>query len=296
MIKKFFDHKIWAVLAAGLTVVMLVILAAGLENTQFQPGLPLAQAESSEIQITAAKIAEKIISIPLWKQVVLGILVFLSVVMVSALFPPEWRKKILKYFLRYALFVLALVYLVKNFRSLFPAFNVNPAGAQNGSAPAVGDVAPPVFTPPTVPPVLLYLISLVVILALGGFAFLISRWWLQKQRIQKSPQPLLGLAEVARSSLADISSGKNWKDVIINCYARMSDVVDTQRGLRRRTDLTASEFASRLERAGLPGDAVLRLTRLFEAVRYGGRNASRAEMAEAITCLTIVLHACGVSE
>jgi hypothetical protein len=296
MIKRFFDHKIWAVLAAGLTVVMLVFLAAGLENTQFQPGLPLAHAESSEIQITAAKIAEKITSIPLWKQVVFGILVFLLVVMVSALFPPEWRKKILKYFLRYALFVLALVYLVKNLRSLFPAFNVNPAGAKEGGAPAVGDIASPVFTPPTVSPVLLYLISLVVILVLGGFAFLISRWWLQKQRIQKSPRPLLGLAEVARSSLADISSGKKWEDVIINCYARMSDVVDTQRGLRRRTDLTASEFAARLERAGLPGDAVLRLTRLFEAVRYGGRNASRGEMVEAITCLTIVLHACGASE
>ncbi len=100
---------------------------------------------------------------------------------------------------------------------------------------------------------LLYLISLGVILVLAGIAFLVGRWWLRNQHLQKNSQYLESLAEIARSSLADISSGRNWEDVIIKCYARMSDVVGTQRGLHRRKDLTASEFAARLEGAGLPG-------------------------------------------
>jgi hypothetical protein len=76
----------------------------------------------------------------------------------------------------------------------------------------------------------------------------------------------------------------------------MSEVVQTRRGLQRQHDLTASEFAVRLEQAGLPGEAVRRLTRLFEAARYGGRNASREEMVEAVSCLSMVLHACGETE
>ena len=296
MIKKFFDHKIWTVLSACLAVLMLVFLAAGLGNVQFQPGHPLAKAEPGAIEASVGNAAEVIASIPLWKLVVFWGLVFLLVVILVALLPAEWRKKILKYFLRYTLFVLAIFYIVKNFRTLLPAFNLNLVKVQESSVPAIEETAPAVFTAPKIPSVLLYLISLGVILALAGIAFLASRWWLRNQHLQKNSQYLEGLAEIARSSLADITSGRNWEDVIINCYARMSDVAGAQRGLHRRKDLTASEFAARLEGAGLPVQAVRRLTRLFEATRYGARHASHEEMTEAIACLTTILQACGVDQ
>jgi ABC-type multidrug transport system fused ATPase/permease subunit len=296
MIKKFFDHKIWTVLSACLAVLMLVFLAAGLGNVQFQPGLPLAKGEPTVIEVSVGKIAEAVANIPLWKIVVFWSLVFLLVIIFTALVPPEWRKKILKYFLRYTLFVLAIFYIVKNFRTLLPALNIDLARVSEGSVPAIGETAPPVFTPPNVPPALLYLVSLLVILVLAIVAFLTSRRWLHKQHLQKNSRPLVDLAEIAYSSLAEISSGKNWEDVIINCYARMSDVIYAQRGIHRRKDLTASEFAARLEEAGLPGEAVLRLTRLFETARYGARHASREEMIEAVACLTTVMCACGVNE
>ena len=76
----------------------------------------------------------------------------------------------------------------------------------------------------------------------------------------------------------------------------MSIVVGEKRELRRSKDLTAGEFAIRLEGAGLPGEAVRRLTGLFEAARYGTRGASREEIAEALACLTTILTACGVNE
>ena len=73
----------------------------------------------------------------------------------------------------------------------------------------------------------------------------------------------------------------------------MSDAVSRNRGLFRAKAMTPAEFARRLERAGLPGDAVRRLTRLFEAVRYGGRKSSQKEINEAVSCLTAILHYCG---
>jgi hypothetical protein len=57
--------------------------------------------------------------------------------------------------------------------------------------------------------------------------------------------------------------------------------------------MTPNEFAIRLERAGLPGDAVRRLTRLFEMVRYGDRKSAPKDISEAVTCLNTILHYCG---
>ena len=73
----------------------------------------------------------------------------------------------------------------------------------------------------------------------------------------------------------------------------MSDVVGDRKRLQRDTAMTPTEFANRLEQAGLPGDAVRRLTRLFEGVRYGGHKAGPQETNEAVACLTTILHYCG---
>jgi hypothetical protein len=104
------------------------------------------------------------------------------------------------------------------------------------------------------------------------------------------------LAEIVRTSLDDISSGRDWEAVIIKCYARMSDVVGSRRGVQRRKGFTPAEFSIRLVNAGLPGDAVRRLTHLFEEARYGTRQASQMEVNEAIACLDSVLTACGVEK
>ena len=93
--------------------------------------------------------------------------------------------------------------------------------------------------------------------------------------------------------LRDLSSGGDWADAITNCYVRMSEVVSRTRGLYRQEAMTPAEFAFRLERAGLPGDPVRRLTRLFEAVRYGARKPARNEINEAVSCLNAILQYCG---
>jgi hypothetical protein len=93
--------------------------------------------------------------------------------------------------------------------------------------------------------------------------------------------------------LNDLNTGRDSSDVIINCYLRMSDVVADKRKLQREIAMTPQEFALRLERAGLPGDAVGRLTRLFEIVRYGDRKSAPKDVNEAVSCLNTILHYCG---
>jgi hypothetical protein len=87
--------------------------------------------------------------------------------------------------------------------------------------------------------------------------------------------------------------GTNSGDVIINCYLRMSDVVSDKRQLHRNAAMTPHEFALHLEQAGLPADAVTKLTRLFEGVRYGARRSGPQEINEAVSCLKTILHYCG---
>ncbi len=60
--------------------------------------------------------------------------------------------------------------------------------------------------------------------------------------------------------------------------------------------MTPREFAERLQMTGLPAESVLRLTRLFESVRYGAHQSSQKEINEAVACLNSILSACGVAQ
>ncbi len=296
MIKNLFDHKNWIILVAGIAVLMLILLAAGLGSIDFQPAHPISQGESTTIQYSVAKIAEGLAEIPFWKQVTFLGLVLILTIIIASLLSPELRKRIILFVLRFSIFVLVLLLILKNSRSFINNLETGAADTVEGLALQGEEIEPSIFSPPHISSAFLYLVSLGIVLTLALAIILVSRWLIRKKRFQKPASPLAGLAEIARSSLADLSFGRNWEDAIIKCYTRMNEVVGTQRGLHRRRDLTPREFASRLEEAGLPGDAIRRLTRLFEAARYGVKDTSREEVDEAISCLTTILRACGVYE
>ena len=150
----------------------------------------------------------------------------------------------------------------------------------------------PVFEPPQISSTFSYLLSFAFALLWLGVLWGLYRGW-KKYSFLNTKKPLDEIAKIARSSLRDLSSGRNSSDVIINCYLRMSDVVAHRRQLQREIAMTPHEFALRLEQAGLPGDAVTRLTHLFEAVRYGDRKSGPRDVNEAVSCLKTILHYCG---
>jgi hypothetical protein len=150
----------------------------------------------------------------------------------------------------------------------------------------------PEFQPPHVTPVFSYLVSFLCALAWIGIMWALYQGWKRYTAIN-STRPLTDIAHIARSSLDELSRGRDTGDVIINCYLRMGDVVADKRKLQREIAMTPQEFAVRLERAGLPGDAVHRLTGLFETVRYGDRKSAPRDVTEAVNCLNAILRSCG---
>jgi hypothetical protein len=149
-----------------------------------------------------------------------------------------------------------------------------------------GAEAPPEdFMPPPVSPWL----SFGVAFGLLALAALLA--WLFLGR-RAAGVPLEALAGIARETISELQAGREYGDAAIECYARMTATVAERRGLKLRAHMTAAEFAAVLERSRLPGDAVRRLTVLFERVRYGGRRSTRQDVDEALACLAAIADGC----
>jgi hypothetical protein len=291
MLRRLFAQK-WGILALSLVALtMMLLLATGLHDVQFEPGRSLQPEESESFENAVEATVRDIAEVPFWKQVLFWILLISMVVLVASMLSPEMRRWLFRTIIGTVGTVLMIFYLARE--GTLSLFNFASGMGDEAAAPA--EDLPPIepFTPPEVSPWMSYLISIGVILALLLLTWSLLRWWKRISRPGPVKDPLDDLAAIARSSLDDLKSGQDWDDVIVGCYARMSDTVSRKRGLFRTKAMTPAEFARRLERAGLPGDAVRRLTRLFEAVRYGGRSSSQAEINEAVSCLNAILHYCG---
>jgi hypothetical protein len=292
--RNFFQKKVWVILLATLALGALTVLAVSLDNVSFHAAqrfsrepvnlFPFFDSDSGNTEITW-------VSVPLWKQVVLWSLMGVMVILAGLLLSPQSRKRLYQIFIRVTVTALAMYLLIKNYpetlRGLFD-------WQQLGGDPAAAANAPPMpeFQPPHVTPVFSYFVSFLCALAWVAIMWVLYRGW-KRYTAMNSNKPLAEIAHIARTSLKDLSTGRDTSDVIINCYLRMSDVVADKRKLHREIAMTPQEFAIRLERAGLPGDAVRRLTGLFEMVRYGDRKSAPRDVTEAVNCLNAILRSCG---
>jgi hypothetical protein len=288
--RTFFQRKVWVILLAVLALGSLTILATSVDGISFEDAQTYRREEPTPLPPVIDDLeAEEWVSIPLWQVVVVGGLLVVLVILVALLLSPEGRKRMFRMLFRFAVSVLAIYYFFTNYGETL--FGQQLEGLAEDSASA--NVPPmPEFQPPEVSPMLSYLVSFACALVLVAIAWGLYRGWKRYTELN-SRKPLGEIARIARSSLRDLSSGRDSSDVIINCYLRMSDVVAEKRHLQREAAMTPQEFAVRLERAGLPGDAVRRLTGLFENVRYGDRRSAPRDVSEAVNCLNTILHYCG---
>jgi len=285
--RSLFENKRWVILLAILALGALTILAISLNEVPFREGQHFGRQGTSDVQAFPEDMGQVWVEVPIWKQIVVWVLVGLMVVLIALLLSPEMRRRLLRIFIRVALTLWAIYFLIRK-----GIFNPNLFGG--GEAPPGQDtvVPMPVFEPPQVSPAFSYLISFAIALVWLLVIWLLYRGWKRYVSLN-TKKPLDEIAKIARLSLNDLTSGRNSSDVIINCYLRMSDVVSNTRHLYRNAAMTPHEFALHLEQAGLPGDAVTRLTRLFEGVRYGDRRSGPQDINEAVSCLKTILHYCG---
>ena len=286
------ENKRLILVLAALALAALTVLAISLNEVPFRDAQQFSKSSESARRINPQEIINAWVEIPWWRQLGLWVLLLVLVILIGYLLPPELRKRLILRFLRMALTFWGLFYLFKNYGHMLPALDLDVAQGPAAQSSNVRTVASPVFVPSEISPTFSYLVSFGVALLLLVIIWALYRGW-QKYASQSNQKPLDEIARIARSSLRDLSSGRDSSDVIINCYLRMGDVVSSKRHLHRAIAMTPHEFAVRLEQAGLPGDAVNRLTRLFEGVRYGDRKSSSKDVNEAVNCLTTILHYCG---
>lgn len=291
--RNFFQNKVWVILLATLALASLTVLAVSLDELSFRDAQRFSRDPVDLFPLFDSGENPEVtwVSVPLWKQVVLWSLMGLMVALVGLLLSPQGRKRMYQILLRVAATALAMYFLIKNYpEALQNLFDWE----QKGGDPAAAAGAPlmPEFQPPHVSPMVSYLVSFSCALLWIGVMWALYRGWKRYSELN-SKKPLGEIARIARSSLNDLTTGRDSSDVIINCYLRMSDVVADKRRLQREVAMTPQEFAVRLERAGLPGDAVRRLTGLFEMVRYGDRKSAPRDVTEAVNCLNTILRSCG---
>ena len=151
-------------------------------------------------------------------------------------------------------------------------------------------VAPPpeLVEQPTIPreiPILFW--TILGILLIGGALYLSFRLYKYYDfgRDNPDPVPLVDLKQDALEAIYDIESGKNLRNVIEDCYAKMVKRVTESSPTIMKKSATPREFESVLLGLKYPKEAVERLTRLFENSRYGEAEPTERERREALACL-----------
>jgi len=268
-----------------LTLVSLAIimLAGSLPRLELQSGLPFPGADLEEgagpddpAQSQGAIPRTGIIPSLLQGVLAAGFWLVLGYLAILALKQAGIRRLVLLAGL--ALGILGVLQILPSYQ---------PSGPTVGSEEAFSEEAAPIFeyaTSPlgTPPP---WLIGLVI----GGMGVVsgVLLFLLFRQRAG-SPTEADPVAQAADTALQDLRSGMDLENVIVACYARMSQALQEEQGIERGAAMTAREFEGVLAQRGVPHEPVRQLTRLFEAARYGHLAAQQIDERAAVDCLTAI--------
>ncbi len=282
--KSLFSGRVWIILLVFAALVGLIVLASGLNSMKFDA--PNMVKLDNFFRLRDSSLPEDTNHNPWLRYLVIGMFIVLFLVMLGPI-RPQTSKGLLMQLVRFLAFTAIAMVVMSRFAQTNPMFS------EEGQAEAgTGEIGTqlPSLTPPVVTPQWEFWITALVAVVIGVIAIVIfnryvDRWFQPKTNLEE-------IADIARSALDDLSKNKESRNVIIRSYTRMNAAVNQYRGIAREEAMTPSEFASYLEKEGLPGDAINGLTRVFEKVRYGGQNVSAEEVKEAKQCLTSILKAC----
>jgi hypothetical protein len=275
----------------GLTLLALVLLAAGISSLQFQKGdFPFEPPEPENVEEgfpdETTIVNLRPIAIPVsfnsgWLVIIAPIAIY------AAYRSREIRAGLLLALIFIGIYLVAFNGLYRNYyeppesdETEFEQANILPEPTPGESFEDPPDLIDWVSAATTA--------GIIVIAAVG-----IVLLWRNREKFLNRKPPLEIISDEAEATLAEIRAGANLRDAVMQCYYDMSQALKKGRGLERQEGMTPREFEEVLERAGIPDRSVRRLTRLFEMVRYGGQIASERDKLEAIDCLQAIVQAAG---
>jgi hypothetical protein len=285
-------RQIWILISLGVAVAAILALAASLSQVEFSPGEPFAFGTGMPVRQPPMGMSPEL---PPAVRLFLRVLLLLTLTLIPfsifyLIISPSARKRFLQNLVVFGV-LLAFIYLLRE--QMKPGERTEDVLANFGRMPEgeVGAGRPPAEFSAAAPQWLVLLVSF--ILAALVVAIIIGVIWaIVRSRRRPAPElPLIELAQQAEEARETIEAGGDLRDTVIRCYMEMNRVVRDARGLQRERAMTPREFEDRLEHAGLPGDQVRDLTRLFEEVRYGAKELGPWEGRRAVACLTAIAEA-----
>jgi hypothetical protein len=283
------QNKYFIILLVLTGIIALGALASGIRDMEFRDPDPFYIEWPTAAGSSFKEVVQQMEALPIEQIIMFWGVILVFTIIIIMLINPKYRWKILMAVIRAAIFFIMLTWALKAIarNADLTLFTAN-AIAQNATT-NLNNVDLPKYTPPAEIPWLSYFVSLAITL---GVAFL--GWWLWNLGTRPHSSTIRqNIANIARDTLDHIAGGMDFGDTVTTCYVRMNNAVQDVRGLQRQEGMTPSEFAARLEAAGLPGEPVHRLTMLFEAVRYGAKKPGELETRDALTCLNDIIAACG---
>jgi hypothetical protein len=121
--------------------------------------------------------------------------------------------------------------------------------------------------------------GLLILVGLGS-------WRILKNRYKPMETELPAVGEIAAKAAADLERGADLPDIVLRCYREMCEILSQK--VRFSGEMTAREFALRLQQEGVREQEVTDLTTLFERVRYGHYETGPEERKEAILGLKAI--------
>jgi hypothetical protein len=282
------QKKYQLLLQLGLVIAVIILLAGGLSRVEFQSGRPFDLFAYLFQGIRPPGVQAPIGTgggsglINALQPIFWGML---GLALIYAVVSPRYRKQLI----RMLVTVAALVLLLSRIQEL------QWAGEGFAEESLGGDTLEPVgATLPEPPPFFTdppdwFLVAINVLLALLFFGILWYLWRVLRRR----PDTKTLLVQEAETALSDLEAGGDLRDVVLRCYAGMTQVLRESRNIERRKAMTPREFENHLAETGIQDEHIVRLTQLFEGVRYGARpSAGRTEL-EAMACLRAIVQAYG---
>lgn len=279
--------KLRILLFLSIAVAAILLLSAGISELELRPGQPFPLWSRPPVQRWGGTIGGGTTLMTLFRVFMALSVILFPIALVYLIISPEARKEFLAR-LSFFLTLLAFFYLLTR-AQMEPLAEQE---AERGGMPS--EVLPPAVPPvefiPNPPRWLTLVATVGLALLLSGLVVGIL-WFIWRQR-QRPASPLEQLAQEAQEALDALRAGADVRNTVMRCYLEMARVLSQQRGIRRQRDMTPREFEHRLEDAGLPGEPVRQLTRLFEEVRYGTKAPSENEERQATVCLEAIVEAC----
>ena len=281
-------NKEKTILALLLVVVVggLLVLATGISDLELKEGQPFVLGREGEPPGVSGGSLFDLELGQVWKAA--GVIIFWVILPLSILYfiiSPEARKEVIRRVISMSLTIFALIILI---RQLSIIGGCTPIQTPTTVLPE-GRIEPVDFTfiTPETPTFRFFGTLFAASLMIAAIWQIIRRLRQERQR-----QPLVRIAEEAETAIREINAGGDLKNTIIRCYAEMNQALYEYKGINRKESMTPREFEQSLGAIGVSKTNIAQLTRLFEDVRYGGKELGVRGGQEAVDCLRAIVTDC----